>query len=70
MENLSHNHKFLEVGHSHLEADIIHATIEKVKKRTGRSGTAKGLGKFNLHGTNTSSDESNEVDVISGLDYI
>ncbi|XP_073983727.1 uncharacterized protein [Rhodnius prolixus] len=28
------NHKFLEPGHTHLEADTIHAAIEKVKKNT------------------------------------
>lgn len=31
---LTINHKFLEPGHTHLEADTIHAAIEKVKKNT------------------------------------
>jgi hypothetical protein len=45
------NHTFLEAGHSHLEADTTHAAIGKTKKRaTTLSGTAMGLGTFNLHG--------------------
>lgn len=32
--NLTINHKFLEAGHTHMEADTIHAAIEKTKKRT------------------------------------
>lgn len=28
------NHKFLEPGHTHLEADTVHAAIEKVKSKT------------------------------------
>ncbi|KAK4887182.1 hypothetical protein RN001_003453 [Aquatica leii] len=33
-KNLIINHKFFEVGHTHMEADSIHAAIVKAKKRT------------------------------------
>lgn len=33
-KKLTINHKFLEAGHTHMEADTIHGAIEKTKKRT------------------------------------
>lgn len=33
-KQLTVNHKFLEAGHTHMEADSIHAAIQKTKKHT------------------------------------